>query len=33
MFPDPTRRPARHALPHQGEGDALILCDFTAVIE
>ena len=33
MFPDPIRRPARHALPHQGEGDALILCDFTAVIE
>lgn len=33
MFPDPASRPARHVLPHQGEGDALILCDFTAVIE
>jgi 2-iminobutanoate/2-iminopropanoate deaminase len=33
MFPDPANRPARHALPHQGEGAALILCDFTAVIE
>jgi 2-iminobutanoate/2-iminopropanoate deaminase len=33
MFPDPANRPARHALPHHGEGPALILCDFTAVIE
>lgn len=33
MFPDPASRPARHALPHTGEGEALILCDFTAVID
>jgi enamine deaminase RidA (YjgF/YER057c/UK114 family) len=33
MFPDPARRPARHTLPHPGGVDALILCDFTAVIE
>ncbi len=32
MFPDPGSRPARHALLHQGEGDSLILCDFTAVV-
>jgi enamine deaminase RidA (YjgF/YER057c/UK114 family) len=32
MFPDAASRPARHALPYQGEGDALIVCDFTAVI-
>jgi enamine deaminase RidA (YjgF/YER057c/UK114 family) len=32
MFPDATSRPARHALLHQGEGDSLILCDFTAVV-
>jgi enamine deaminase RidA (YjgF/YER057c/UK114 family) len=32
MFPDPASRPARHALLHQGEGDSLIVCDFTAVI-
>lgn len=33
MFPDPAKRPARHALLHQGEPAALILCDFTAVID
>jgi 2-iminobutanoate/2-iminopropanoate deaminase len=32
MFPDAASRPARHALLHQGEGDSLIVCDFTAVI-
>jgi enamine deaminase RidA (YjgF/YER057c/UK114 family) len=32
MFPDATSRPARHALLHQGEGDSLIVCDFTAVV-
>ena len=32
MFPDAASRPARHALLHQGEGDSLIACDFTAVI-
>jgi 2-iminobutanoate/2-iminopropanoate deaminase len=32
MFPDAASRPARHALLHQGEGDSLILCDFTAVV-
>jgi len=31
LFPDPQSRPARHALPHTGGGDALILCDITAV--
>lgn len=31
MFPDPAHRPARHALPHLGGGDALVLCDFMAV--
>ena len=31
LFPDPASRPARHALPHQGGGDALILCDVIAV--
>jgi 2-iminobutanoate/2-iminopropanoate deaminase len=31
MFPDADHRPARMVLPHLGEGDALILCDFTAV--
>ncbi|MEA2927146.1 MAG: 2-iminobutanoate/2-iminopropanoate deaminase [Alphaproteobacteria bacterium] len=32
MFPDAASRPARHALLHQGEGDSLIVCDFTAVV-
>jgi 2-iminobutanoate/2-iminopropanoate deaminase len=32
MFPDPATRPARHALLHQGTGESLIVCDFTAVI-
>jgi enamine deaminase RidA (YjgF/YER057c/UK114 family) len=32
MFPDAASRPARHALLHQGEGDSLIACDFTAVV-
>ena len=32
MFPDPAARPARHSLPHQGGGNALVLCDFTAVL-
>jgi enamine deaminase RidA (YjgF/YER057c/UK114 family) len=32
MFPAAASRPARHALLHQGEGDSLIVCDFTAVI-
>lgn len=32
MFPDPSARPARHSLLHQGEGNALIVCDFTAVL-
>ncbi|MBS0220042.1 MAG: RidA family protein [Proteobacteria bacterium] len=32
MFPDPAARPARHSLLHQGEGNALIVCDFTAVL-
>jgi 2-iminobutanoate/2-iminopropanoate deaminase len=32
MFPDPAARPARHALLYQGEGNSLIVCDFTAVI-
>ncbi len=32
MFPDAASRPARHALLHHGEGDSLILCDFTAVV-
>jgi enamine deaminase RidA (YjgF/YER057c/UK114 family) len=32
MFPDAASRPARHALLHQGEGDSLIACDFTAVL-
>ena len=31
VFPDPDSRPARHALPHLGGGDALILCDVVAV--
>ena len=31
MFPDPQHRPARMVMPHVGEGDALILCDVTAV--
>lgn len=31
LFPDPESRPARHALPHAGGGDALILCDVVAV--
>ncbi len=33
MFPDPESMPARHALPHLGEGNALIMCEFTAVLE
>lgn len=33
MFPDPAARPARHALLHQGAGEQLIVCDFTAVID
>lgn len=33
LFPDPDSRPARHALPHLGGGDHLILCDVTAVID
>jgi 2-iminobutanoate/2-iminopropanoate deaminase len=32
MFPDMASRPARHALLHQGDGDSLIVCDFTAVV-
>ena len=31
LFPDPASRPARHALPHLGGGDALLLCDVVAV--
>jgi enamine deaminase RidA (YjgF/YER057c/UK114 family) len=31
MFPDAESRPARHALPHMGGGETLILCDVTAV--
>lgn len=32
MFPDPASVPARHALPHLGEGNALVLCEFTAIL-
>jgi enamine deaminase RidA (YjgF/YER057c/UK114 family) len=32
MFPDAASRPARHALQHHGEGNSLIVCDFTAII-
>jgi enamine deaminase RidA (YjgF/YER057c/UK114 family) len=31
MFPDPQHRPARMVMPHLGGGDALVLCDITAV--
>jgi 2-iminobutanoate/2-iminopropanoate deaminase len=33
MFPDEQSRPARHALPMEMEGGALVQCDFTAVID
>lgn len=33
MFPDEHSRPARHALPMNGDGPALVQCDFTAVID
>ena len=33
MFPDEHSRPARHALPMEMEGGALVQCDFTAVID
>ena len=33
MFPDEHSRPARHALPMNMEGGALVQCDFTAVID
>jgi enamine deaminase RidA (YjgF/YER057c/UK114 family) len=33
MFPDEHSRPARHALPLEMEGGALVQCDFTAVID
>ena len=33
MFPDPSSRPARHALQLDLEGGALVQCDFTAVID
>ncbi|MGX9425173.1 MULTISPECIES: RidA family protein [Bradyrhizobium] len=33
MFPDEHSRPARHALPMDMEGGALVQCDFTAVID
>jgi hypothetical protein len=33
MFPDVDSRPARHALPHMGGGEMLILCDVTAVAQ
>jgi enamine deaminase RidA (YjgF/YER057c/UK114 family) len=33
MFPDVDSRPARHALPHTGAGEMLILCDVTAVAQ
>ena len=33
MFPDEHSRPARHALPRNMEGGALVQCDFTAVID
>src|SRR3546814_1857038 len=32
MFPDPTTRPARHALRHVGNPVHLILCDMTMVM-
>ena len=31
MFPDPAHRPARMVMPNAAEGDALIMCDVTAV--
>ena len=31
MFPNPEHRPARMVLPQVGDGDALILCDITAI--
>ena len=31
MFPDPQHRPARMVMPNPAEGDALIMCDVTAV--
>ena len=33
MFPDEHSRPARHALPLDLDGGALVQCDFTAVID
>lgn len=33
MFPDEHSRPARHALPLDLEGGALVQCDFTAVVD
>jgi 2-iminobutanoate/2-iminopropanoate deaminase len=33
MFPDEHSRPARHALPMDMDGGALVQCDFTAVID
>jgi 2-iminobutanoate/2-iminopropanoate deaminase len=33
MFPDEHSRPARHALPMNMQGGALVQCDFTAVID
>jgi 2-iminobutanoate/2-iminopropanoate deaminase len=32
MFPDPASVPARHALPHLGEDNSLVLCEFTAIL-
>jgi 2-iminobutanoate/2-iminopropanoate deaminase len=33
LFPDPSKRPARHALPMVGDGDSLIQCDITAFFD
>jgi 2-iminobutanoate/2-iminopropanoate deaminase len=33
MFPDPSSRPARHALKADLEGGMLIQCDFIAVLD
>jgi 2-iminobutanoate/2-iminopropanoate deaminase len=32
MFPDPSSRPARHALKAEFDGDMQVQCDFVAVI-
>ena len=32
MFPDPGSRPARHTMPLTVEGDYLVQCDVTAIV-